>query len=228
MAVASPVLERKAETKEERKYYENPVYEVRMTSDEIHNASIGEKYARLINPESTVREIVDNVKTDRVNTYSEKEEVYLVKNARADAQIFFADSPVNRVEQSAEVSEAASIDEEENEDLRPTATTIQYRTAAMKSADEGKVRNTAAKRMGISKRDKIIIAIALTVIIALFVLIIVNSAVISHVNSDLGVLQSSLTDVKGAYEGVRAETNEFLSNIAEHVQTYAAENGMTR
>ena len=91
--------------------------------------------------------------------HSAAQPVYVVKNARANADIFRADSPVNRPAQAyaatpAQAYEAAramaaanaapATEEEENEDLRPTPTTIQYQTIG---ADGTVIINSAARTM---------------------------------------------------------------------------------
>ena len=63
-----------------------------------------------------------------------------------------ADSPVNA--QAVSVSE-----EEENEDLRPTQTTIQYKTVGVDVSKNGKIENVAgSKKRALGKKEIIIIA----------------------------------------------------------------------
>ena len=150
-------------------------------------------------------------------------------NARADAEIFRADSLVNRKAEET-VAESSRTEEDEDEDLRPTLTTIQYKTAGVaKVAEEGKIETKpAVKRAGLTKKDKIILAVAFSVIVALFVLIIVNSAVISGLSSEVSVLKDSLSQAESTYAEVLAEKNAYLDseNLFQIVSDFAIKNGM--
>ncbi len=238
MAVATPVLERRSDTAERTDFY--PVH----SEDELHNSMIKENYARLINPDFYKKEVAQETSVPVFeeqpqaieSAYSapvatqEIAKPYLIEGARADADIFRADSPVNRKIAQTETFAQADSDEEENEDLRPTSTTIQYKTSDVKSTvEEGVIaKSDAEKRTGLSKRDKIIIAVVVSVIVALFVLIIVNSAIISNLNNDLNSLQSSLTNVKAAYAGVSDEISDYWQGIGETVEQFARTNGMVK
>ena len=230
MAVA--VLERDVNTlekiEEERKVSRG--VNTQMSADEQHNAQISEIYARLTSSTVNVDEILGRKQQvaaaePRNELYAEP---YLVENARADSEIFRADSPINRRLMEMQPAMVATDSEEENEDLRPTSTTIQYKTyGAQKTVEEGKVENTnAEKRAGLSKKEKIIIAAVVSIIVAMLVLIIVNSAVISGINADLGSLQSSLEVVKGSYAGISDEVTNTLKGAAENATEYAFLNGM--
>ena len=67
-----------------------------------------------------------------------------------------------------------------------------------------------------------------SVIVALFALIIINSAIISNLNSDIGSLQSSLTDVTRAYSGISGQVDDFKMNIFEKVEEFAQFNNMIK
>lgn len=244
MSVGAPVLERNPDT-QEREYnvYTNSF----LSAEERHNSLISEKYAKLINPESKPHDIISSHRTEERN-YTElntvpiendifarkavEQKPYLVENARADADIFRADSPINR--KTVEVAESPSVsqsDEEENEDLRPTQTTIQYKTAGLaKSGEEGKIetKNARVSKLALTKKDRLIIAVALTIILALFVLIIVNSAVISNLNRDVSTLQATLNEAQETYTQIEAEKAEYLDedNLYQRVSEFAQNNGM--
>lgn len=237
MSVSSPVLERKINTRSESGYRSDSFRGPVMSDEEVHNSQISSNYAKLINPECSLNDIITR-DTDESN-YDELYEApareiytqgpYLVENARADAEIFRADSIINRRVAEAEtpVAMETESDEEENEDLRPTQTTIQYKTAGVKTADEGKIEiHSTARKSGISGKDKVIIAAIVCAVIALFVLIIVNSAIISNINNDLSSLQSSLTSAKAAYSSISDEIQEYLTNLSDTVAEFAVSNGM--
>ena len=233
MAVA-PVLERRVSFENEREYEEEMRAPV-MSEDERHNSKISANYAKLINPSYTLNDIIEknkeveapkkeiDFKPERVHA----QKPYLVENARADADIFRADSAVNRRLINKPVVEEVA-DEEENEDLRPTAATIKYKTTGIKKGSEeiGKIENSASVRKTLSKKTKIIIAAVVAVVVALFVLIIVNSAIISNVSNDLNALQSSLTDVTETYDLLNGEMTEYEANFADTLAEFAQSNGM--
>lgn len=231
MAVA--VLERDVDTlekiKEERKV---SGFNTQISADEQHNAQISEIYARLISSNNNVDEVLGRSQQavaaqPRNQLFAEP---YLVENARADAEIFRADSPINRRVTEIQTVMEAEDSEEENEDLRPTSTTIQYKTYGIKKAveDDKIVTTSEEKRAGLSKKEKIIIAAVVSVIIAMFVLIIVNSAVISGINADLGSLQSTLEVVKGSYAGISEEVASTINNAAEDAAKFAISIGMVK
>jgi len=231
MAISS-VLERNSIIEEKK-----PVYDNNPVSDEEHNARIKKNYAMLINPETKLDELLG--RNGEVSAQAEapaRREVVavkpvLVENARADAAIFRADNPINRRTVTLQPKMVTESDEEEeNEDLRPTQTTIQYRTAdAKQTYEEGKISNSKKeKRVSLNKKEKIIVAVVVSVIIALFVLLIINSAIISGINNDLNNLQSSLTTVKAAYSGVSEEMSSYLSNKEELAKQFALIQGMIR
>ena len=184
--------------------------------------------------------------------HSAAQPVYVVKNARANADIFRADSPVNRPAQAyastpAQVYEAAramaaanaapATEEEENEDLRPTPTTIQYQTigadgtviinSAARTMQEGEIARPAEReepaKISLTKRDKVIIGVIVRLILAVFVLIIVNSAIISGLNSEIGAYEGMVSDVQSQYAAVAEDLEELTSY--DNIYNVAIENG---
>ncbi len=246
MAVATPIIERKIS----RQVSEN----AGMTADELHNARMGNNLARLLNPEYKIKDIVASIDaegSDVVATAPAAEqqvqstaparqydngiiarrapaqEVYTVKNARADADIFRADSAVNRISAQAPA-------EEENEDLRPTPTTIQYQTISAdgtaiagrsRTMHEGEISRTAdeGKSIRLTKRDKIVLGVIVGLILAVFVLIIVNSAVISNLNSDIEYFEGRVEGARAAQSQVAAELEELTSD--DHILEVAEDMG---
>ena len=184
--------------------------------------------------------------------HSAAQPVYVVKNARANADIFRADSPVNRPAQAyastpAQAYEAAramaaanavpATEEEENEDLRPTPTTIQYQTigadgtviinSAARTMQEGEVARPAEReepaKISLTKRDKVIIGVIVSLILAVFVLIIVNSAIISGLNSEIAAYEGMVSDVQSQYAAVAEDLEELTSY--DNIYNVAIENG---
>lgn len=227
MAVLAPVLERKLNTEENVTAEESR--NVNMSADERHNSRIKVNYAKLINPDTTVGDIIykETAQQQKVAEPVMEQRPFLVENARADAEIFRADSVINR--KQAEVNVFA--EEEENEDLRPTATTIQYKTQkASRVVIDDKISNKQTKTSKLAKRDKIIIAVALLVIVALFVLVVVNSAVLSNLNSEISYLQSDLATAQSNYTEVLQDKTSYLDeqNLVQVVSDFATQIGMKK
>ncbi len=214
-------------------------------ADEAHNARIKSNYAMLINPDAKLEDLLNRSEPQAAAAVEPAVAVqptvaapvrevivnkpYLVENARADSVLFRADNPLNRRSVQA-VQENVQQEEEENEDSLPTPTTIQYRSAVVRNTvEEGKISNAGAeKRTKLSKKEKIIIAAVISVIVALFALIIINSAIISSLNSDIGSLQSSLTDVTRAYSGISGQVRDFEATIFDKVDEFARFNNMIK
>ena len=212
-------------------------------ADEAHNARIKSNYAMLINPDAKLEDLLNRSEPQAAvepavavqpTVAAPVREVivnkpYLVENARADSVLFRADNPLNRRSVQA-VQENVQQEEEENEDSLPTPTTIQYRSAVVRNTvEEGQISNAGAeKRTKLSKKEKIIIAAVISVIVALFALIIINSAIISSLNSDIGSLQSSLTDVTRAYSGISGQVRDFEATIFDKVDEFARFNNMIK
>ena len=184
--------------------------------------------------------------------HSAAQPVYVVKNARANADIFRADSPVNRPAQAyaatpAQAYEAAramaaanaapATEEEESEDLRPTPTTIQYQTigadgtviinSTARTMQEGEIARPAEReepaKISLTKRDKVIIGVIVSLILAVFVLIIVNSAIISGLNSEIAAYEGMVSDVQSQYAAVAEDLEELTSY--DNIYNVAIENG---
>ena len=229
MAGTTPVLERKLNTEEEVTTEESR--STFMTAEERHNARIRLNYARLINPDTKIGDIIEkenvpqqHVEEPVVEEPQIEQKPYLVENARADAEIFRADSAINRVQ--TEVNEIE--EEEENEDLRPSAETFKYKAGvATKVVVEDKISNREEKVSRFSKRDKVVMAVAFLVIVALFILVIVNSAVLTKLNNEISYLETDLVAAQEDYAEVLESKEIFFDNIEETVTEFALQHGMT-
>ena len=237
MAVAILEKERSlVKTEEKREEQAKTVFPAEKISDEQHNARISEMYKRLLNPAAKVAAVL--VRTEQAPVQPKKQlfvepaakqAPYLVENARATADIFRADNPINRrLLRSEEIVDVD--DEEENEDLRPTQTTIQYKTSAVRESEEADVIETASagKRFSLSKREKGITAVVISVIVAMFALIIINSAILSGMNAEMSALQTTLDTVEETYNEVNKEVESLVNEALENVDEFAAGNGMVK
>lgn len=212
-------------------------------ADELHNSLIRQRYARLINPETKLSEMRTSESAPAQSEAAVQQEVYapvkeqakqvyLVENARADSELFRADSYINQKEQVAQPVVAVQLNmiEEENEDLVPTRTTMQYTTEAKRVVGEdGNIANASAKkRLNLTKRDKGIIAVVVSVIVALFVLIIVNSAIISGLNAEMSNLDNTLHSVRSNFEQVNGQVEDYNENFENILKDFAERNGMVK
>ena len=228
MAVDTPELERI--THDEGRKCSIPS-RMEVMAEEEHNARIRDTYARLINPENKIEDVFKRTE-EKANTAAAQPVMqsapaqvrrsitgnhpYIVENARAKADIFRADSAINA--QRAQITEVAAAEvavatpaEEESEDLRPTPTTIQYQTIGM--AGVKKVAATDKKAFVFGKREKIIVAVFVAVVIALLTLVIVNATIISNLNAEISHVQDSIITVRGAIAGVNSTVGELVEEI---------------
>ncbi|MDE6557706.1 MAG: hypothetical protein K2K39_01220 [Clostridia bacterium] len=236
MAVDTPVLER---ISGERKTRECAVpSRMDFLAEDEHNARIKDTYARLINPDNKIEDVFSRVQRKETVVEEPKAQAvveeqpavrhsitgnhpYVVENARADAAIFRADSAINAKKEQAvaEVAQPAAVAtpaEEESEDLRPTPTTIQYQTigkAAEKKTVSSIIENSART---FGKREKIIVAVFVAVVVALVALVILNSAIINNLNASIAKVQESITTVRGAIAGVNSTVEDIIFNGMSH------------
>ena len=228
MAVLAPVLERKLNTEEKTAEARNTAL---MNEEDRHNSQISSKYKALINPDATAHDVLGKEVT--VQRRSEitavpvrEQKPFLVENARVDSDLFRADSVINR---KTEIS--AIAEEEENEDLRPTLETIKYRTEnKSKIVIDDKISNKKSRLSKLSKRDIIIIAATALVVLALFILVVINSAVLSNINNEIDYLQSDLAIAREDYNEALKIKEDYLEehNISQIVNQFAAEMGMVK
>ena len=243
MAVLAPILERKINTENDfsvkristqtnfTKEESRPT--TFKTTDEDHNARIKSIYEKIINPDSTVSDIIQNepVQQRAEEPVIEQAPIW-VENARADSDLFRVDSMINSRQAQATKEaekEQEQQEEEENEDLRPSEETFKYRTVAKNTVVvEDKTADKHVKENKFSKRDKIVMVVALLVIVALFVLVIINSAVLSNLNREVSALQNDLVVAQENYEEILEDKESYFANIEETVADFAEQNGMSK
>ncbi len=234
MAADTPVLENTTTVRRRDYGYTVPTHRDFVAEEDLHNARIKDTYARLINPDNRIEDVFGTARAAAPvqesapvqatapvaevapSVRAAAPQIYRVENARADSVLFRADSTINRVAEEAyapatiEAPVAQIESEEEDEDLRPTPTTIQYQTIGEKS-EQVAVRSIAGKRQHvIGKKEKIIIAVAIAIVVALIALVIVNSTIIANLNEDIADVQAQMTTVRGALAGVNATIEEVV------------------
>lgn len=148
---------------------------------------------------------------------------YLVENARADAAIFRADSAVNARRQTVVMPEQNEAEEEESDDLRPTKTTIQYRTIEADKLVDAKDEAEFGEHV-LGKREKIIISIFVGIVVALFTLVIINSAIIANLHTDMSIIQQSINEASAALDSVQTQISSITSQ--DSIIQFALEHGI--
>lgn len=215
MAVATPVLERKIEsTRQSESVFD-------WEADARHNACIRENFKRLFDMDLKGEEIVNRIDESAMQPVQSavampvmeeapRQEVIqqtamprFVQSAWTNSPIFRADSAINAVPVVQPV-------------IQPVATSaVTYKTlSSTKSTEEAKATFT--------RKEKIIMAAFVGIVIALFALIIVNSAIIAGLNADVSTLQGVLDTSRGAFAGVSTTLmdlqNSFLERVANWVE----------
>lgn len=218
MAVDTPVLER---IKSDRANGYTLPSRMDVMAEEEHNARIKETYQRLINPENKIEDVFGStreMKEEAAQPVAETAptQIYRVENARADSDLFRAYSAINAQQTVAEAQTeeevAVAPEEYEDEDLRPTSTTIQFQTV-----NKAKSEKSAEKKAFVfGKREKIIVAVFVAVVVALVTLIIVNSAIISNIDAEIYQVQEGITTVRGAIAGVNSTVKEIVYGSIGH------------
>lgn len=248
MAVGTPVFERSTNT-----YKEDERRKERMSVETNHNSRISDNFARLVNPENKIKDIIASIDAEgsqivppvvediqpvmqHPKTVVNQAPVYFVRNARADADIFRADSPVNA---SAEYMPPRPIytNITEGEDLRPTSVNMQYQTVGVDGSvkpfnstgvkDKSKISHSAEQpekenRFVLKRRDKVILGVIVALIVAVFTLIIINSAVIYNLKSDISELETLRQAAVAEYEQVVAEYEDVISEDSVRAAAQAA------
>lgn len=215
MAVDTPVLERRAS---ELNRVNNIPFAVPTRSEyeaeDEHNARIKDNYARLINPNNRIEDVFNQggvapVQEPVKAAQPVQAEPYLVKNARADAAIFRADNPINQRFVADAVVVDQPCEEEESEDLRPTATTRQYRTV---DVAEEEVESKYSERISMTKKQKTAVIVAIAIVVSLIVLIIINSTVIANLTTDIAQLNSDIAAVNSEIQASVANITDKINN----------------
>lgn len=222
MAVDTPVLERRTSelTRGRNVPFAVPTRSEYEAEDE-HNARIRDNYARLINPNNKIEDVFNQGATvvqEPVQVAQPVQaEPYLVQNARADAAIFRADNPINQRFVADAVVVDKACEEEENEDLRPTATTRQYRTVDVE--DEEETQSTYSEQLSMSKRQKTALIVVLAVVVALVALIIINATVIANLNNDIAALNSDIASINAEIQASVANISDKISKAQSGLDT---------
>lgn len=202
----TPVLERRTSSAQQ----DERDYAATSRTDNVNaarvNAAQREAYEKLINPNLSIDEVLGDRRTMAVNKETtaytapratarvEEAKPYLVTGARANSALFRADSAINRV--AAVDNIAVQVDEEEEDDLRPTATTRQYRTVDVeqqKSVSHAKIHLKDVIKL--DKRQKIMVVVFASIIVGLILLVAINAIIIANLNYDIAQTQSKIAEI---------------------------------
>jgi cell division protein FtsL len=179
-------------------------------------------YAPLAPQTAPTYEAKQNVFNSSANVLAPTPVAKPYTSARADSAIFRADSDINRVVYTDDISTPVddikrdSEIDEEDEDLMPTATTRQYKT--QQTAKESQ---QASKGFSLTKKEKIMIGCFISLVVLLFTVIIINSAIISGMNESVAKLQNTYETVQDTYQTVQQDLKE--AQKAENVLAKADE-----
>lgn len=160
----------------------------------------------------------------------EQEQAPRFEHQRVTEDIFRADSPINAArvqapEREAYTQQAYAAEAqpayaptfeqepyaEENEDLTPTATTIQYRTDLY--ADERPAAQVGErKRFSLTAKGKLLMAVYAVVVVVVLALIIINTSVLRSLDASVAErqaeLDAALVRAEQVAEDIEAATSE--------------------
>lgn len=148
---------------------------------------------------------------------------------RVTSDLFRADSPMNSQTayaepalQSAPVYEEQGYAEEiESADLKPTETTIQYRTDLYR---EEKQTVTEERKGALSAKGKLLMAIYAIVVVVVLALIIVNTSVLRTLDSEMALKEAQLSASIARYEEVLE--NVEIATSEDTILAWGEANGM--
>lgn len=216
------------------------------------NSRISENYQKLINPELTRAEeimgesepqpapVYDSAEAyARATLYPEREqEAPQFVHHRVDGDIFRADSAINAraqapVQEVARPAYAPAYEEqapayeenpyaEENEDLTPTATTIQYRTDLY--AEERPAAAEGKKRFAMTAKGKLLMAVYAVVVAVVLALIIINTSVLRTLDDSVAAREAELNAALARAEQVANDIE--VATSEDTIIEWGLENGM--
>ena len=122
--------------------------------------------------------------------------------------------------------EAAEAYDEENEDLAPTATTIQYRTEQRAREDK---RTVVEEKRGhaMTTQGKLLMAIYAVVVVVILALIIINTSVLRNLDASIAENRATLFAATEQVQQLQDEINE-LTSADSIIDRAESELGMIR
>ncbi len=122
--------------------------------------------------------------------------------------------------------EAAEAYDEENEDLAPTATTIQYRTEQRAREDK---RTVVEEKRGhaMTTQGKLLMAIYAVVVVVILALIIINTSVLRNLDASIAENRAALFAATEQAQQLQDEI-DYLTSAESIIDRAESELGMTR
>lgn len=122
--------------------------------------------------------------------------------------------------------EAAEAYDEENEDLAPTATTIQYRTEQRAREDR---RTVVEEKRGhaMTTQGKLLMAIYAVVVVVILALIIINTSVLRNLDASIAENRAALFAATEQAQQLQDEI-DYLTSAESIIDRAESELGMTR
>lgn len=161
---------------------------------------------------------------------------------RVTADLFRADSAINAktayaepaapaFEQAPAFAEAPAYEaqqapayepyEEENADLTPTATTIQYRTELYRDEQQSTVEE---KKGALTAKGKLLMAIYAIVVVVVLALIIVNTSVLKTLDGEMAAREAQLSEAVARYESLQNDIE--VAKSEETIRNWGESHGM--
>ena len=216
------------------------------------NSRISQNYQNLINPDLKKAEDIMGGAAEapayetpeayaRATLYPERteERAPSFQHQRVTEDLFRADSPINAPRsagyEAVDFAQPAFVPQEEyapqaeqafadelNEDLKPTATTIQYRTDLY--SDEKRTVTEEKKGYALTAKGKLLLAIYAVVVVIVLALIIVNTSVLKNIDAEAAAYEAQLSESMARAEQLAEDIENATSD--ETVTEWAINNGM--
>ncbi len=219
-----------------------PTKNVQDDLDREHNAHISENYNRLIHPDEQVKKQETTAAQVPVETaapvkplapIAQEAEAFYDEGtfARHLTSEYLFNAPIAKTAANAASQEQAMAqdmqapiidkaeDEEDDEDLKPTKETLSY----LNKATTAPVTAKTSEKL-VNKKERIVFASFISLVVCLIVLVIVNAAIISSLNKNLSSVESEASATYERYTQVSQSLDKALSD--EAIYEYAQENGM--
>ena len=129
----------------------------------------------------------------------------------------FAEAPAYEAQQAP----AYEPYEEENADLTPTATTIQYRTELYRDEQQSAVEE---KKGALTAKGKLLMAIYAIVVVVVLALIIVNTSVLKTLDGEMAAREAQLSEAVARYESLQSDIE--VAKSKDTIRNWGESHGM--
>lgn len=154
----------------------------------------------------------------------------VTSNATSAVEEYFRRGEAAQRTVAPEIKESVAAPRvEEGEDLRPSATTMQFESAEESDLYEDldyKRESKAEENFRISSKGKMLIAIYSAVVILILSLIIINARMLKSLDGSLSTRNQRVNELQKTYERVNGEYSDAMSD--EAIDAWAKEHGMQK